>query len=226
MAISTSPINQYTSGTSTSVQNPSITVPSIGNTLIALVSSGTGTTISLTSITQTGVNWHYVIHETSSNGQDLELWYGIVVGPTVLGGLTTVWSGSPGFWFWNITEWSGIMTTSSPVDGSGGLSGTSLNPAVPPFSTSYANDLVIAACNCGQTETANPNNFTPLTQVGKSGYYWMQGDYYVPAPSGPQGSGETWTIGTSNQWVSVGAGFQIQPPFTSNWGTIVRRGNY
>jgi hypothetical protein len=144
-----------TSGTGVTTLTPTLPAGGVvsGDTLIVVVSdthsggglvSGTG----VSGPTGAGVTWAKVVGQngTSGNG-DTEIWYGkVTTTETASNAVTVTMTGSTNVQLASVSEWSGILTTASPLEaGTGGGASNNTTFTAGPISTSLTGDLVLSS---------------------------------------------------------------------------------
>lgn len=137
-----------------------ITTPTAGNTLIALVGAGAGVTIS--AVSGGGVTWVRGPH--SNVMRTVEIWYG--VNSSGSGTSITTTGGATGI---HVSEWSGISNTST-LNASNVTDGAT-NPVVSAaITTTSANTLIITGykSSAGNLSSGPTNGFTQLTSAANS----------------------------------------------------------
>jgi hypothetical protein len=188
--------------------------PASGNVVVGCFMNRSVTTI--TSISQTNVTWTFVARAQSSNTTS-EVWWGVASGT---GGtsVTITWAAGTNIAH-QISEFSGVAT-SSPVDGTAATNtNTTGTPASGNYTSSNANDLLFN-CVSASTNTAlgTPNNSFNLlraTTAGSGGGTRALGDAYQIV-SATNTYSTTWSSGGGNNWSSVLVGFkQAGSPSTS-----------
>lgn len=171
--------------------------PASGDVLV-LGSAGAGTTVSISSLSQTGVTWSKATSTTTN--KDVEIWYGVAgasAGTTLTVTLSrTATAAIDG----NLSEWSGIATSSELL--SGGYSSTSGTSATPTTSlvspTSGKSALIYGVALQGGTFSSGPTGgFTALSTPNSS---WQFGYVLVPSTTGSYSTG--WVYSSSAAWAS------------------------
>jgi hypothetical protein len=194
-------VRQSTNFSNTSVSSLSISHTSTaGNFLVATVGveSTADNTAAVSSITDTaGNNWIKAVRGYGNAGASsrVEIWYAAnaqaVTSITI--NLTT-----PDDLVSNISEYSGVAS-SSPLDvAAGNTSGaTSTSAATPSITTTSANDLVIASTSWATTATTTGAGapYTSLTQVANTFPKKISPAYRVLASAGATNA--AWTLSTS-----------------------------
>ncbi|MFT3681079.1 MAG: YDG domain-containing protein [Ferruginibacter sp.] len=143
----TAPVRVGTLGTNSTVSgtsfNVTVSAPTNGNTMVAVIVTSGTTTNRISSITQTGATWVKAANVANTNGVETEIWYAPGVsgaGTTVtVNGATTLKMGAV------VMEYSGVLAV-SPLDRTatnsgntnGGTTGTTA-------ATTQANELWIGA---------------------------------------------------------------------------------
>jgi len=143
----------------------------------------------------------------SPNNGEAEIWDGLVTcSPCTSGNdaVTVTMTASTNIQLANVSEWSGIATT-SPVDSSTSAAGTASGTTFVsgPISLSQTGDLVISdawlestdATN-GASQPAPPSGYTGLTETKAGGTFWRGlAAYQIDSSSSPISA--TWTEGGS-----------------------------
>jgi hypothetical protein len=204
-------VNNNTAGTASPY---TVTAPTSGNFLAGCFMNRAATTI--TSISQTNVTWTFVARAQSSNTTS-EVWWGVASGT---GGtsVTITWAAGTNIAH-QISEFSGV-DTSSPVDGTATTNtNTTGTPASGNYTSSNANDLLFN-CVSASTNTAlgTPNssfNLLRATTAGSGGGSRALGDAYRIVASTNTYS-TTWSSGGGNNWSSVLIGFKSRAESIAN----------
>ena len=193
-----------TGGASQTTQTVPLGGTTVGDTLVLLVGDDHSNSATVSGVSGGGVStWTKVTENSGASGDgEAEIWYGQVtsVGNTV----TVTVSGSTNWQLANVSEWSGIAS-SSPVDGSTSSAATATSFTSGPISTSLAGDLVISDAwtsfnTPGFTSPQNSttSGYTALNQTMAGGsYYRAWGAYQVDGSTGSISAG----------WTGPGSGF-------------------
>lgn len=194
MAISTTPVQQKVASTATG-NSLAITLdstPTAGNLLVITVHITLSYTV--TSITGGGCTWVKAVSNASTRA--CEIWYG----ENNDGSSASITVNKNGYntdWGYNISEWSGVATSSSldtTANDTDTVTNTSSIPSVTPVASS--NCLLIAASTSGSTRTAGAtDSYTNLTDVNNT--YCNAGYRVVSSASG--GYTTTWTVNNNYQ---------------------------
>ena len=156
---------QAYSSTSTVSVNMAHT-PIEGDTLIAVVGTGSNGISSVTSISETGVTWNRVVRGFYSIYSDIEIWHGAVTGSSPSSSITVNLSSTPAYGaVVDVCEWSGIAlvnytdVTNAVASPFGGTSTPSTGTTP---TTHMANELWIGGIYGGgaNPQTDPTNGFT------------------------------------------------------------------
>lgn len=186
-----------------------IPAPTQGNFLI--ISSHTQKTTPaavINSITLTGASFNSVINLTYTIGaqvNNLSIWRGQINSAAPGTSLVVHYNNVAASIQVDIEEWSGINIP-TPVDGSGSTvswTTTSSSETTAAYSTTVANDLVVAVIDAGGVAiTSNPTGYTGNTSVGSRLQLW----YNAVSGSGAQSA--TFGLSSSPGGAIVFIGFQ------------------
>jgi hypothetical protein len=113
--------------TSTSFTVTMSAAPAFGNTLVAVVSTRGNAANRVTAVTSTGASWTRATQSVNSNGSTTEIWSAPV---GTLAGTLITFTTTAGRCAAVVSEYSGLLTTSSPLDkvNSASSSGNSTTP--------------------------------------------------------------------------------------------------
>jgi hypothetical protein len=204
------------SGTNTSLST-TIGASAIGDTLIVQVASdhsGFPTAATVSSISGGGVTtWTKVIQTVAgTNNGETDIWYGQVASTTGNTSVTVNMSRSVGIELVNVSEWSGIATT-SPVDANTGTSNTGPAFTAGPVTTTITGDLVLSDAWTSLTTASSPvsaSGFTALAQKATTGYRgWAA--YQIVGAAGSYPANWTQPGSTSGNYATSIAAFKPHP---------------
>lgn len=196
-----------TTGSATATLGSGVTS---GNLLVACI--GFDTSVSaVSSVTGGNVTWSQVAIaqpiKPAGNG-GVAIWQGINSSGGGTSIVVTV-NASDNVNF-NVSEWSGIAT-SSPLDGSAvtaTLTTGSTSPATGNYTSTNANDLIIANCGFHDAATMSTRPGSPWTSLTDGGTVGIgTGEsYQIVSSTGTYSA--TWTISTSTYWGAIICGFK------------------
>lgn len=199
-------------GFSSSSQTTSVstTTPlTAGDALVLVATSfNSGGVTSISSVSQTNVTWNLLKAQTSGS-VDTEVWYALNIPSNASTTVVINWVANPTeIAAANVSEYSGIAT-SSAVDGTPvSASGNSGSPASGNYTSSNGSDLLIAATGFDNNIPVNsdPAGYTPLTFAQSSSdpdAVGVEGDYQVV--SSPNTYSATWSISNGHWGAILGA---------------------
>jgi hypothetical protein len=198
MTISSTPVQDVNALTGASSGTITFTsAPVSGNTLVAVFGTSV-TTSSVTSITQTGVIW--TLQNSFSTNRRVEVWTGVVSA----GASTTATVANSGAFRVEVSEWSGLPSSTADVQGTN--SGSSVNPATGSIApTAGFNTLIIALFfGSGTALSSGPTHgFTALSTGSASNF---QAAYLVQ--SSAASTSTDWTFTGSSTWAVIFATFK------------------
>ena len=193
-----------------------VTAPTSGNTLVAVISTRSATANAVSSISQSGATWSRVASTTGTAGTTTEIWYAPNVssaGPTV-----TINLASSLFAAAVVAEYSGVLSA-SPVDVTTNSTGNSASAVTSTTAaTAQGNELWIGGIglvNSGYTLTNPLNSFSSVgpatsgsgTAASNARVYALE---KIVTATGTANSGGT--VSTSSQWSGAIATFKTTPP--------------
>jgi hypothetical protein len=205
----------------TSKANVTMTsTPTSGDVLVltfgAVVLSGS--TVTLSSISQAGVTWSKILNRTITY-YDTEIWFG-VVGSGAVKNVTLTLSGSPNTAYADACEYSGIAT-SSYLDKTAStnctLTGSNTANTGTTATTTQASELWIGSimtAGSGATQSAATNGFTLLD--GKGGGSIGSEAYLEKIVSSIGAANSGTTISTNTGWVGCIATFKASSSTTKS----------
>lgn len=201
MSISSSPVQQGAADQAAGAIAITLAgAPTNGNVLIFVMTMNTNTN-SVATMAQTNVTWHRAL--TTSTNETIEIWYG-EVGASASATLTCTLTNGNSTCRGNLSEWSGIATTSE-ADAAQGSNGTSATPTTASITpTAGRNVLLIASTRKAGTFTAGSetNGFTALTTTNSG---WRYSYLVVASTSGSYSTG--WAFSTSTAYEAAIASF-------------------
>lgn len=179
------------SSTATSANRALTLTTTNANDIIFAVASGNG---KLSAVSGASLTWVMRSQAAGSNNLNVTTFWALAPSILTSATLTLTWSASTFMSCW-VFGVSGA-NSSSPFDPNGGLPVQDINVASGTYSTTNANDLVIAANSCNYSATpAVPTGFTAI--AGPNTSYFGQCCYQIL--SSPQS-------GTTVSWPSANTG--------------------
>ncbi|TML67498.1 MAG: hypothetical protein E6G14_12265 [Actinobacteria bacterium] len=164
-----------------------------GNTLVAIIAFATGSSASVSSVSDSGGAWTKgpVGFLTGINSR-VEIWYRLSA-PAVSS--VTVTLSSAKAVAVNISEWSGVTGFERSSNGNGSSSTTITTP---PVTTTNAQDLVIAATNypSGATSTLTSGSFASLQDFNSGSGVHGRAAYVITSSTGTFQA--SWSLSTSS----------------------------
>ncbi len=172
-------LQQQKSGSATSAATLTValTPTAPGNALVATIAVAAGSTGAIASVSDSsaGIWTKGPIGFLSGANTRVEIWYRLGA-PSVTSVTASFASGTTKSLAMNVSEWSGVATTSG-VDASATASGTATLAATAALSTSNASDVVIGAVNYSGTATStltspfiSLSNFDVGSNHGRAAY--------------------------------------------------------
>jgi hypothetical protein len=163
------PASGSTGGSAANSFSVTVSAPTAGNTLIAVISTRGTTGNLVTSISQTGVTWTRASQATNTAGVTVSIWYA----PVAAGAGTAVTINLAASLFASavITEYSGILS-GSPVDQTASASGNSTNAVTGTTAATTQNDELwiggIGVNDSSYTVGSIQNSFSTVTSAQSS----------------------------------------------------------
>jgi len=198
--ISVVPVQQV-SGITAVVSSYTVTLtqtPVAGDVLI-LLSNGNTTGVNVTGVTETNVVWNSGYSTNINRSQDL--WYGVVTAGA--GTSISVNTNASANFIYNVSEWSGLLTTSG-VDQHAGNTGTSSTFSTASLTPANMRNVLIVAetTGTGHNSSGPTNGFTALTSADNS-YEFA----YLVLASANGSYSTTWTNTTNTAFTAIIADF-------------------
>jgi hypothetical protein len=181
-----------------------------GDALILVIADQSSNSSIVSNVTGGGVTWAKATSTGSTANGDAEIWYGLnssgTSGSTVI---TVTLSGSTNVQIADVSEWSGVAT-SSAFDKSAHTNGTSASISAGSITPSQSGELVVSDAYLAylNSSTVTPTSgFTSLTELpGTTGYYRGYGAYLGDATA--TSISTTWTEPGSGSWSAAIASFK------------------
>jgi hypothetical protein len=181
-----------------------------GDALILVIGDQSSNSAIVSSVSGGGVTWAKATSTGSTTNGDAEIWYGLnssgTSGSTVI---TVTVSGSTNVQIADVSEWSGVAT-SSALDKSAHANGSSASISAGSVTPSQSGELIVSDAYLAylNSSTVTPTNgFTSLTELpGQTGYYRGYGAYLGDATA--TSISTTWTEPGSGSWSAAIASFK------------------
>jgi hypothetical protein len=170
-----------------------------GHTLVALVALAAGSSASVTTVTDSASGTWTKGPVGFLNGVNsrVEIWYRLGISAPVTSVTVTLSAAKSASV--NVSEWSGVATTSAVDASLGGSAPDSTTVTTPgPFSTTNAVDVVIGAVNYPLTATATlgAGSFTSLAEFNFSTSVHGRAAYRITSATGSQQA--SWTLSATS----------------------------
>lgn len=206
-------VAQSTNNAASNILTVTIPTPGVGNALIACIAGfGAGTTV--VTVTGGGCTWSQY-GSITANGTPAFLWVGLNssgIGTAIVITLSAGTNTSA-----NVSEWSGIVT-SSATDGAvtAGI-GTSTTPATGNYTSTNAQNLIIAMIAHGASTTVTTAPSSPwISLTSAYGIKAASAAYQIVSSTGTFSAG--WTVSGSTGWSAVIGGLKASAAtFKSAW---------
>jgi hypothetical protein len=192
-------VQQASNGGNSAPSGSTLTVtltssPSSSNVLIATLSSvDTGGSYASTITSLDGASWTQVCQATNDSNSDAEVWVGTSPSSSTVHVFTAANVSAPSVTNAQISEWSGLSSTSDKTNMGTGQSGTVATGSI---TTTNANDAIFAAAgNNGAVSTGPGTGWTSFTFSYDQNH---AGAYQVVSSTGTYSA--TWSWGGNNIW--------------------------
>ena len=201
----------------------SVAAATSGNFLAGCFYNRNGTATTISSLSQTNVTWTFVDRVQATN-VNLEIWWGKATGAG--GTSVTITWGTGTSILSQITEFSGVDTT-SPVDGTAAKNnGSSTTASSGTYTSANANDLLFhcvgSATNTAASAPTNSFNLLQGFNFGNSGTARAIGDAYRTVTSATSYT-TALTVGNA-AWGSVLIGFKASGAPSTSIKDLIGRG--
>jgi len=206
--------------TGNTVETPTLpNTPTNGDTLVAVVGDDGNHGATVSSVSGGGVATWTLVTSVGTNDQgEAEIWYGAVTCSPCSGAndaVTVTMSQNTNVQLANVSEWSGILTSASPVDQKAAGSGSALSFTAGPIPTagslSQTGELIITGAWVASTGFTTPQDATTgynaLSQTKAGGTYYRGYAAYQIDPSTAQISA-TWVGPASGNYATAIAAFK------------------
>jgi hypothetical protein len=198
-----------------SPQTVSFSSTTAGNLIVVVAGDGTGVTLNVPS---DGVNTYTACAGASTFSSGLGTQLVMYYAPSIAGGAVTIsssWTGTAGYYCVYAFELSGV---NSYDNGAGNSQSTNGNASTGNFTTSYSNEIIIAATFNGSDAIGA---VSPYTLIEITNNYNDALMYASPVAAGTQDAQATMDGVTQTWSIVAGAFYQSSPPPATTSGMVI-----